>query len=178
MSQDSKKTKKGAPKRKTLVQLQSETTVRDPAAHAKNQITELDKTAQRSLAKRKSCTEQVEADSKELAHVESQIQSIRRRYDALCKHLAETKEKRELVIKTLESCVAEEKSIMGSTQSIVHTRRVDDAKLSRAMATSTLVQARGFGVGPDTTFHQTRGKTSNLDGSLPRLKSTSKSKTR
>ena len=33
------------------------------------------------------------------------------RYDALCKHLAETKEKRELVIKTLESCVAEEKSV-------------------------------------------------------------------
>jgi hypothetical protein len=76
---DKKKTKKTV-QRKTLVQLQTETTVRDPAAHAKNQITELDKTAQRSLAKRKSCTEQVEADKKELAHVEEQIQSIKSRW--------------------------------------------------------------------------------------------------
>ena len=70
--------KKSAP-RKTLVQQQAETTVRDPAAHAKNQITELDKTAQRSLAKRKKCTEQVEADKKELAHIEEQIRSIKLR---------------------------------------------------------------------------------------------------
>lgn len=75
---DNKRLKNTAP-RKSLVQQQSETTVRDPAAHAKNQITELDKTAQRSLAKRKSCTEQVEADKKELAHVEEQIRSIKLR---------------------------------------------------------------------------------------------------
>ena len=35
--------KKEGPKRKTLLQLQSETTVRDPATHSKNQIIELDK---------------------------------------------------------------------------------------------------------------------------------------
>lgn len=45
---------------------------------------------------------------------------------------------------------------MTTTQSIVHTRRMDDAKLSREMASSILQQHRGFGVGPETTFHQTR----------------------
>ena len=68
--------KKEGPKRKTLLQLQSETTVRDPATHSKNQIIELDKTAQRSVAKRKECAEQIEADKKELAHVEEQIQNM------------------------------------------------------------------------------------------------------
>lgn len=70
---------KASPKRKTLVELQSETTVRDPAAHSKHQITELDKTAQRSLAKRKACAEQIEADKKELLHIEEQIHSIQQR---------------------------------------------------------------------------------------------------
>ena len=45
---------------------------------------------------------------------------------------------------------------MGTTQSIVHTRRIDDSKLSRAMATSQLEQVRGFSVAPESTFHQTR----------------------
>ena len=38
----------------------AETTVADPAAHAKKQVSELDKTAKRSLAKRKFVTEQLE----------------------------------------------------------------------------------------------------------------------
>lgn len=46
---------------------------------------------------------------------------------------------------------------MTTTQNIVHTRRMDDAKLGREMASSILQQHRGFGVGPETTFHQTRG---------------------
>jgi hypothetical protein len=50
--------------------------------------------------------------------------------------------------------------IMSTTQGIVHSRRIDDAKLSREMASSILQQHRGFGVGPETTFHQNRlGKT-------------------
>jgi hypothetical protein len=68
-----------SPQRKSLVQRQAETTVRDPAAHSKHQITELDKTAQRSVAKRKACAEQIEADKTELAHVEEQILSIQLR---------------------------------------------------------------------------------------------------
>ncbi len=46
--------------RKTLVQLAGETTVQDPATHAKRQVSELDKTAKRSLAKRKAANELVE----------------------------------------------------------------------------------------------------------------------
>lgn len=67
------------PPRKTLMQMQAETTVRDPAAHAKNQITELDKTAKRSLDKRNKCTLQLEQDTKELAQIEEQIQRIKTR---------------------------------------------------------------------------------------------------
>lgn len=59
--------------RKTLIQLTSETQVRDPAAHAKLQVSELDKTAKRSQAKRKECNEAIEADNKELLHIEEQI---------------------------------------------------------------------------------------------------------
>ena len=39
--------------RKTLLQQQLESKVRDPAQHAKNQVSELDKTAKRSLEKRR-----------------------------------------------------------------------------------------------------------------------------
>ena len=75
---ENKMTKKSS--RKTLMQLQTETTVRDPAAHAKNQITELDKTAKRSLDKRSKCTLQIEEDTKALAQIEEQIQRIKHRF--------------------------------------------------------------------------------------------------
>ena len=78
--EEKKASSKKPPARKTLMQLQSETTVRDPAAHAKNQITELDKTAKRSLDKRSKCTLQIEEDTKELAQIEEQIQRIKHRY--------------------------------------------------------------------------------------------------
>lgn len=80
----SRKNSKSGTTRKTLVQLQAETTVRDPAAHAKNQITELDKTAKRSLDKRTKCTLQLEEDSKSLGQIEEQIQRIRLRYVGIC----------------------------------------------------------------------------------------------
>ncbi len=63
--------------RKSLVQLAAETKVRDPAAHAKNQVSELDKTAKRSMAKRKAAKEQIEADTKEIAALEVQIAELR-----------------------------------------------------------------------------------------------------
>ena len=57
----------GRPPRKTLLQLQGEVEVKDPSSHAKKQVAELDKTAKKSLAKRKACTDQIAADKKELA---------------------------------------------------------------------------------------------------------------
>ena len=64
-------------KRKTLVQLQSEIGVRDPAAHAKLQVEELDKTAKASQLKRKKCNEQIEADKKEIENLNEQIAVLR-----------------------------------------------------------------------------------------------------
>jgi hypothetical protein len=39
--------------RKTILQQAAESQVRDPAQHAKNQVSELDKTAKRSIEKRR-----------------------------------------------------------------------------------------------------------------------------
>lgn len=67
------------PPRKTLVQLQGEAKVRDPAAHAKLQISELDKTAAHSKKKRTDCIAQIEKDKHEVEHVEGQIARLRER---------------------------------------------------------------------------------------------------
>jgi hypothetical protein len=48
---------------------------------------------------------------------------------------------------------------MGVTQGIVHTRRIEDARLARTMATQEIQSTRGFSLGPESTFHQT-GKNS------------------
>lgn len=56
-----------------------ETRIADPAAHAKKQVAELDKTAKRSLEKRRNVTEQLEKDRKEIEHIESQIARINER---------------------------------------------------------------------------------------------------
>lgn len=67
-------------KRKTLLQRQVETKVRDPAAHARHQVSELDKTAKRSKDKRKRCNDQIEADLKEIGQIDEQIERINERY--------------------------------------------------------------------------------------------------
>ncbi len=72
-----KKSSENDSKRKTLVQLAGETTVRDPAAHAKHQVEELDKTAKHSQMKRKKCNDQIDADTKELAAIEEQIRMLK-----------------------------------------------------------------------------------------------------
>ena len=57
----------------------AETKIADPAAHAKKQVSELDKTAKRSLDKRRFVTEQLEKDEKEIHHIEDQIARINER---------------------------------------------------------------------------------------------------
>lgn len=63
------------------MQLASECKVKDPAAHARHQVSELDKTAKNSQMKRKQCINQIEADEKEVQHIEEQIERLRVRYD-------------------------------------------------------------------------------------------------
>ena len=68
------------PKKLTLVEQQGLIKVRDPSQHAKRQVGELDKTAKRSLAKRKACNDQLESDKKELEHINQQIAMIKKGY--------------------------------------------------------------------------------------------------
>lgn len=63
--------------RKTLVEQAGEPNVRDPAAHAKRQVEELDKTAKRSQNRRKKTQESIEADNKEIAQLQEQIDMLK-----------------------------------------------------------------------------------------------------
>ena len=65
-----------AKKRMTLVEQQGLIGVADPSAHAKRQVSELDKTAKKSKEKRKLCNEQMAADTKELAYLDEQIKAL------------------------------------------------------------------------------------------------------
>ena len=100
--------------RKTLIDRVKETTVRDPAAHARLQVTELDKTAQRSAARRKACNDQIDSDNKEISKIDDQLALLRLRYDPLCQHLTEAKEQRAHLQATLESCMQEEMKVSHS----------------------------------------------------------------
>lgn len=147
-------TKKEKEKRKTLVEQAGEVQVRDPAAHARKAVSELDKTAKNSLLKRKACKTQLEEDSKELHHVEEQIARIRLRYDPLCSQLEEQKQQKINLLKMLDSCLNEEKRIMSTTKAVVSKRVMDDAKLSRKMISSELAEMRGYSLDPSSTFSQ------------------------
>ena len=144
----------GSRPRKTLLQLQSEVTVKDPSAHAKKQVAELDRTAKKSLAKRKACNEQLAADKREIERLKQQIFDIHRQYDPLCESLKEAKEKKQALLSTLEQCAKDEKRMMASMSQTVTARKQDDSKLCRKMASEKLALERGFDLGPNSTFHQ------------------------
>ena len=143
-------------KRMTLVQKQSTYGVKDPAEHAKRQVSELDKTAKKSQEKRKICNEQMNADKKELALLDEQIRAIHHNYDPLCVQLEENVQKRKELIKTLEACQKQEQAVMGDMKMTVVRRNQDDSKFNRRMATEHLRDLRGFGTDPSSTFKQTK----------------------
>jgi hypothetical protein len=131
---------------------------RDPAAHAKHQVSELDKTAKKSQAQRKKCNDNIEADTKEIHHLEEQIARIKLRYDPLCEALIAAKQKKEHMMKTLAQCMQDEKGIMTETKSTVKTRMLDDSKLLKKMASLELQTLRGFTMTPESTFYQSTRK--------------------
>ncbi len=155
--------------RKTLLQMQTETKVRDPSSHAKLQMSELDKSAKKSALKRKQCDDQIESDIKEIHHIDDQIERINTRYIPTCDALKDMEERRAALHKLLESCMKEEKQIMNNTKNTVHERMIDDAKLNRKMATEKLEILRGFTIDPASTFKQS-GKLSSSN-TLPPIKS-------
>jgi len=146
----------GKAPRKSLLQLQGEVTVKDPSVNARRQVSELDKTAKKSLDKRKACNEQTTADRKEIEQLTLQIAQIHKSYDPLCALLQENKDKKAALLKTLEQCMQEQKRMMGEMSNTVTSRKQDDSKLSRKMASQKLESERGFGLGPETTFKQHR----------------------
>ena len=91
----------------------------------------MDKTAKRSLDKRRFVTEQLEKDEKEIHHIEDQIARINERfllkafylswidkflrYLPLCAHLKESKEHKENLAAMLEQCLQDEQRVCIST---------------------------------------------------------------
>lgn len=98
--------------RKTLIDRVKDTVVRDPAAHARLQVSELDKTATRSKMARKLCNDNIEMDLKHISSIDDQISLLKLRYDPLCDHLNHCKEKRRHLQETLESCIGEEHKVL------------------------------------------------------------------
>jgi hypothetical protein len=74
-----KKLAQTEPTRKTIMERAREVNIKDPAAFSRQQVSELDKTAKNSQAKRKQCIAQVESDNQEIAHIEAQIARIKSR---------------------------------------------------------------------------------------------------
>ncbi len=89
----------------------AETKIADPASHAKKQVAELDKTAKRSLEKRKFVTEQLEKDRKEIEHIEHQIEQINERYLPLCQNLTDAQERKAALLAVLDECIKDEKRV-------------------------------------------------------------------
>jgi vacuolar-type H+-ATPase subunit I/STV1 len=103
-----------AKERRTIMQLASVPNVRDPAAHAKHQVSELDKTAKASQLKRKQCLQAIDDDKKELEHVEDQIARLMQRYVPLCSQLEDKTAHRKGLMELLSQCMEEEKKVTGS----------------------------------------------------------------
>lgn len=152
-----KASRSATPKRKTLLEMAGEPNVRDPAAHAKRQVEELDKTAKRSQLRRKLTEESIEADKKEIAQLEHQLGMMQTRYDPLCEHLNDIiAAKKELEV-TLDQCLKDQKSIMGEVKGVIFGRRIEDSKVSRQMGSYELEKLRGYSLKPESTFYQGRG---------------------
>ena len=100
--------------------------------------------------------EQVMPVDEHNAKIDEQIDRINVRYNPLCQQLEEGKQKREHLLKMLEQCNRDQKSIMNDSKNIVNSRRIDESKLSNSMASLQLQLVRGFSVEPNTTFKQTK----------------------
>ena len=150
--------------RKTLVQLQGEQSVKDPSQHAKRQVSELDKTAQRSLAKNKAIKEQLIADKKELEHLNHEIAELHKGYDPLVRDLKKKEEMKKHLLKQLDACTKQQRLIMDNVKDTVNRRKLDDMKLYSKMAMAKLENERGYSLGPSSTFRQSGALTLTKPG--------------
>jgi chromosome segregation ATPase len=75
---------------------------RDPIAHAKRQVSELDRTATKSEGKRKAVQDQQAVQEKELHFIEQRLAELRSRYEPLCAQLEEKKARRRMMQEAFE----------------------------------------------------------------------------
>jgi hypothetical protein len=143
--------------RKTLLEQASESNVRDPAAHAKRQVEELDKTAKRSQLRRRLTQESIEADDKEIAQLHEQIEMLLVRYDPLVEHLNDSMAKKKELEQILEHCLKDQKNIMGNVKGVIFERRIEDSKNTKKMGSYELEKLRGYNLKPESTFYQGKG---------------------
>jgi len=148
--------KGAAKKRLTLVEQQKLVGVKDPSQHAKRQVGELDKTAKKSKAKRKFCTEQMEGDKKEIAKIDEQLASIHMTYDPLCENLQDKLEKKAHLLQLLAQCKKSEKDMMTNMKQMVNQNMVKNYKQNRQAASFKLELERGFNLDKDSTFRQSK----------------------
>lgn len=139
-------------KRKTLMEMQEEIKIKDPANMARLQVSELDKTMKVSLARVHSSGIQLENDRKELAHIEDQMSRIMSRYEPLCELIQANKAKKEQLLSALNTINTEERKITGESKASLSRRRVEDAKMLRRAASLELSSCRGFDVSLASTY--------------------------
>lgn len=68
-----------AKERKTLVQQAGVVVIKDPEAHTRHQVSELDKQAKSSTTKKKAKLDEIESDNKKIAQINDQIRQIKMR---------------------------------------------------------------------------------------------------
>lgn len=162
--------------RRTLLQRAGEVNVKDPGAHARHCVSELDKTAKKSALKRKQCNDQIAQDLKDISHVEEQLLRLNERYVPLCDSLDQAKERKKQLLELLATCEQDEKEIMKGTKEIMNTSMIDNAKLCRKTATMELQTLRGFTMQPESTFHQggnqslSLARLNNNNGTFPPIR--------
>lgn len=73
--------------RKSLIQLASETPLRDPSAFARQRVTSLDNNARITNEKKRQYIKQIEKEKEELFHIDKQLGILQNKYNNLCTSL-------------------------------------------------------------------------------------------
>lgn len=130
--------------RKSLVQLASETPLRDPSAFARQRVTSLDNNARITNEKKRQYIKQIEKEREELLHIDKQISNLTKKYTDLCSSLADKKESRDRLLSFLQSSTETKNNIMNQTKFTVGERMHDESKLLRWMARNQVEMERGY----------------------------------
>mmetsp|Transcript_22148 Transcript_22148/g.34793 ORF Transcript_22148/g.34793 Transcript_22148/m.34793 type:complete len:206 (-) Transcript_22148:139-756(-) len=138
--------------RRTLVEQQKDVGVRDPSGFAEMKIRHLDKDAHKMRQRYKEVERQMEADAKEIGHIDAQIANLKSKYDVVIEHLEHRVAERDRVLKSLEQAKELQTAIMGETKNTVWKNVRDEQANMKRHARGELQAARGYGSERGTTF--------------------------